>query len=127
MKMFANENLFEPIIDFVRSLGHDVLSIRDSGLSGISDDEVYRIACRERRTIITMDKDFSRIFRFPPEKCGGIIVVKIYKRTVDETLLIFKKFYKSLQEKDIFKNLVIITPEGTRIRKISRESKHDLQ
>lgn len=65
MKMFANENLFEPIIDFVRSLGHDVLSIRDSGLSGISDDEVYRIACRERRTIITMDKDFSRIFRFP--------------------------------------------------------------
>lgn len=127
MKMFANENLFEPIIDFVRSLGHDVLSIRDSGLSGISDDEVYRIACRERRTIITMDKDFSRIFRFPPEKCGGIIVVKIYKRTVDETLLIFKKFYKSLQKKDIFKNLVIITPEGTRIRKISRESKHDLQ
>ena len=28
MKMFANENLFEPIIDYLRGLGHDVRSIR---------------------------------------------------------------------------------------------------
>ena len=47
MKVFANENLFEPIIDYLRSLGNDVLSIRDSGLSGISDDEVYERACKE--------------------------------------------------------------------------------
>ncbi|MFH1704225.1 MAG: DUF5615 family PIN-like protein [Nitrospirota bacterium] len=71
MKIFANENLFEPIIDYLRSLGHDVLSIRDAGLSGISDDEVYQRACKENRVIVTMDKDFSRMFRFSPEKCGG--------------------------------------------------------
>ncbi len=117
MKMFANENLFEPIIDYPKRLGHDVLSIRGSELSGISDDEVYHRACKEKRIIITMDKDFLRIFRFPPEKCGGIIVVKIYKRTVDETLSIFMKFYKSIPEKDILKNLVVITPEGVRIRR----------
>ena len=120
MKMFANENLFEPIIDFLRSLGHDVLSIRDSGLSGISDDEVYQRACREKLVIVTMDKDFSRMFRFPPQKCGGIVVVKIYKRTVDETLSIFKRFYESLQEKDILENLVVITPEGVRIKRSLR-------
>jgi len=118
--MFANENLFEPIIDFLRSRGHDVLSIRDSGLSGISDDEVYQRACREKLVIVTMDKDFSRMFRFPPQKCGGIVVVKIYKRTVDETLSIFKRFYESLQEKDILENLVVITPEGVRIKRSLR-------
>ncbi len=121
MRMFANENLFEPIIDFLKSLGHDVLSIRDSGLSGISDDEVYQRACREKLVIVTMDKDFSRMFRFPPQKCGGIVVVKIYKRTVDETLSIFKRFYESLQEKDILENLVIITPEGIRIRRVKND------
>ncbi len=40
MKVFANENLFDPIIDYMRRLGHDVLSIREAGLCGISDDEV---------------------------------------------------------------------------------------
>jgi predicted nuclease of predicted toxin-antitoxin system len=117
LKLFANENLFEPIIDYLRSLGHDVLSIRDSGLSGISDEKVYQRACKDKRVIITMDKDFSRTFRFPPEKCGGIIVIKIYKRTVDETLLIFKKYYNSIQEKDMHENLIIITPESVRIRR----------
>ncbi|MFV1951849.1 MAG: DUF5615 family PIN-like protein [Nitrospinota bacterium] len=120
MKFFANENLFEPIIDYLRGLGYDLLSIRDSGLSGISDDEVYQLACKDKRVIITMDKDFSRIFRFPPEKCGGIIVVKIYKRTVDETLGMFKNFYKSIEEKDVIENLVIITPEGVRIKRSKR-------
>lgn len=47
------------------------------------------------------------------------MVVKIYKRTVDETLEVFKKFYRSLKEKDIRKNLVIITPENVRIRRSS--------
>lgn len=120
MRMFADENLFEPIIEYLKGLDHDVLSIRDSGLSGISDDEVYQRACKEKRIIITMDKDFSRMFRFAPEKCGGIIVVKIYKRTVDETFLIFKKCYESIKEKDIPENLVIITPEGIRIRRSAR-------
>jgi predicted nuclease of predicted toxin-antitoxin system len=115
--MFANENLFEPIIDYLKGLSHEVLSIRDSGLSGISDDAVYQQACRDNMVIITMDKDFSKIFRFPPEKCGGIIVIKIYKRTVDETLSIFKKFYESIQGENIHKNLVIITPEGVRIKR----------
>jgi predicted nuclease of predicted toxin-antitoxin system len=119
MKFFANENLYEPIIGYLRDLGIDILSIREAGLSGIADDEVYHLACKEKRVIITMDKDFSRTFRFPPEKCGGIIVVKIYKRPVDETLEMFKKFYGRLREEDIRKNLVIITPDDVRIRRSS--------
>ena len=70
--------------------------------------------------IITMDKDFTRIFRFPPERCGGIVVAKIYKRPVDETLTIFRKYYQSIKEEDMKRNLVIITPEGVRIRRSTR-------
>lgn len=120
MKIFANENLFEPIIDYLRSLGNDVLSIRDCGLSGISDDEVYEKACKENMVIITMDKDFTRIFRFPPKRCGGIVVAKIYKKPVDETLTIFRKYYQSIKAEDVKGNLVIITPEGVRIRRSTR-------
>lgn len=117
MKFLANENLFEPIIEHLRSLGHDVLSIREAGLSGISDDEVYQLACKDRRVVITMDKDFARIFRFPPEKCGGIIVVKIYKRKVEDTLKIFRKFFEKIKEEEIKRNQIVITPEGIRIKR----------
>ena len=70
IKEYHKHNLnhfFEPIIDYLGSRGNDVLSIRDSGLSG---DEVYEKACKENIVIITMEKDFTRTFRVPPEKCG---------------------------------------------------------
>ena len=57
------------------------------------------------------------MFRFPPKSCGGIIVVKVHRRTVDETLSIFKKFFEKIKEEDIRNNLVIITPEGIRTRR----------
>lgn len=120
MKLFANENLFEPIIGYLRKKGHDVLSVRE-GFSGISDDEVYKRACNEKLVIITMDKDFSRILRFPPEKCAGIIVVKIYKRTVEETLALFKKHFTRISEKDISRNLMIITADGVRIHRTAKQ------
>ena len=116
MKLFANENLFEPIIGYLRKKGHHVLSVRE-GYSGISDDEVYKRACKEELVIITMDKDFSRILRFPPEKCAGIVVVKIYRRTVEETLSLFRKHFTTVSEQDISKNLVIITADGVRIHR----------
>jgi len=79
-----------------------------------------RWRARKNRVIITMDKDFTRIFRFPPQRCGGIVVAKIYKRPVDETLTIFRKYYQSIKADDVKGNLVIITPEGVRIRRSAR-------
>jgi len=116
MRFLADENLFEPIVEYLRELGHDVLNIRDN-LSGIKDDEVYKIACEQNRIIITMDKYFSKIFRFYPKHCGGIIIVKIYKHTIEETCEIFKKFFMMLKENDIVGNLIVISPNGIRIKR----------
>ncbi len=32
MKILADENLYEPIVDYLRSLGHDVVSFRGADL-----------------------------------------------------------------------------------------------
>ncbi len=117
MRFLADENLYQPLIDYILEEGHSVLNLRNMGLAGITDEEVYQIACEQNLIILTMDKDFTRTFRFAPQNCGGIIVVKIYKRTINETLSIFKKFFSKLTQNDITNNLVIITPEGIKIRR----------
>ncbi len=120
MRFLADENLFESIVEYLKNQGHDVLCIRGS-LSGIKDDEVYKIACEQNLIIITMDKDFSKIFRFHPKYCGGIMIVKIYRHTIEETCEIFKKFFQMLKEKDISGNLIVITPNGIRIKRFKEE------
>lgn len=63
-----------------------------------------------------MDKDFSRVVRFPPDKCGGIIVVKLYKIPIEKATEIFRQYYKFLDEGKIKGRLVIINREGIRIK-----------
>jgi hypothetical protein len=62
-----------------------VISVRESSLSGAPDDEIYEKVVKDKLIMLMMDKDFSRIVRFPPQRCGGIIVVKLYRMTVDKT------------------------------------------
>ena len=116
MRILANENVYEPMIEYLRGEGHDVVSCRDSELSGASDDEVYRRAVEDGLIVVTMDKDFLRMRRFPPQDCGGIVVAKIYRRTVDETTSIFRERFGELSEESIRGKLVIVTSEGIRVR-----------
>jgi len=116
VKILANENLYEPMIDHLRGLGHDVVSCRSRALSGSSDDIVYRKAVKEGRLIITMDKDFLRMQRFPPDACGGVVVVKIYRHTVADTTRLFERHFGTLDEDAIAGRLTIINPDGVRHR-----------
>ncbi|MDI6839627.1 MAG: DUF5615 family PIN-like protein [bacterium] len=71
MNIIANKNVFEPIIEFLKTEGHNVINVRGTSLSGASDDEIYKLAVKDKLIILTMDKDFERIVRFSPECCGN--------------------------------------------------------
>jgi len=122
MRILADENVFEPIIHLLRQKGHEVISVRDSDLSGMPDDFIYKKAITKCLTIVTMDKDFSRMARFRPDRCAGIIVIKIYRRSVSETVNLFLQHFEKLDKKRIIGNLVIINPDGARIRSYQTEA-----
>jgi hypothetical protein len=58
VKVLADENLFQPIIEHLRSLGHDVLDAREAGLLAASDEEVYRRGVQDKRVIGPWTKTF---------------------------------------------------------------------
>lgn len=62
----------------LRSLGHDVLDIKELKKFEAQDPEIYRIACQQKRVIFTTDKGF-RVFN--PARCGGIIISTIRPNT----------------------------------------------
>ncbi len=121
MRFLADENLHEPVILYLREKGYEVFSVRESGFSGMTDDQVYEKACQGNYCIISMDKDFSRLFRFPPQNCAGIIVLRIYRRPVKQTMMLFAEAFERLAEQDIYRNLVVISPERVRIKRLGEQ------
>jgi len=59
MKIFADENIPLMTVEALRALGHDVLDIRGTVDGGMTDDNIWEKAQREKRMLITTDKGFT--------------------------------------------------------------------
>lgn len=59
----------------LESEGHDVMTVAEQQLSGVSDGQLYNVCRDEARVLITLDRDFELTLRFPPELTAGIVVL----------------------------------------------------
>ena len=62
-RFYADEQFPFPVVELLRSLGHDVLTVQEAGNADqrIPDDEVLAFAISQERAILTINKyDFIR-------------------------------------------------------------------
>jgi predicted nuclease of predicted toxin-antitoxin system len=77
MRLLANENFPGDAILALREVGHDVLWVRTEA-PGSPDTVVLAQAEREKRILITFDKDFGELaFRAKLPVTAGIILFRI--------------------------------------------------
>lgn len=65
-KLYSNENFPLPVVEVLRQLGHDVLTIQETGQAGqaLSDESVLAFAQAEGRALLTVNrKHFVRLHR----------------------------------------------------------------
>ncbi len=75
-RIYADENFPLPAIARLRELGHDVLTVQESGKGEqrFSDAEVLLFATADGRTVLTLNrKHFLALHRDRPEHAGIIV------------------------------------------------------
>ena len=74
MRFLANENFPDAAIAALNAAGHEVVSVRFVA-PGTSDASVLERAVRERRILLTFDKDFGELARASglPAACGVVL------------------------------------------------------
>lgn len=77
MKIKVDENIGRRGIELLRQAGHDVMSVPEQGLSGAPDETVFHACVSEGRTLITLDRDFGQVPRFPPKQSAGIVILEL--------------------------------------------------
>jgi predicted nuclease of predicted toxin-antitoxin system len=77
VKFKLDENIGRRGQELIRAFGHDVMTVRDQDLQGVTDENLFEVCRAEGRALITLDRDFGQVLRFPPEKSAGIIVLEI--------------------------------------------------
>lgn len=77
MKLKLDENVPEFLIGALRTLGHDVDSVRSEQLTGHQDADVWTAAQSDDRFLITQDLDFSDIRKYVPGSHRGLLLIRL--------------------------------------------------
>jgi hypothetical protein len=77
MKIKLDENLPETLLATLSDLNHDVDNVRQEGLAGQKDRDVWKATQDAGRFLITQDLDFSDIRRFAPGTHHGLMLVRL--------------------------------------------------
>jgi predicted nuclease of predicted toxin-antitoxin system len=77
VKIKVDENIGRSGVDLLRQAGHDVTTVREQGLTGAADEDVFSTCVTEQRTLITLDRDFGHVSRFPPAQSAGIVILEL--------------------------------------------------
>ena len=75
-RLYSNENFPLPVVERLRALGHDVLTIQEAGKAdqALPDAEVLAFATGEHRAVLTLNRlHFIRLHRQQPAHAGIIV------------------------------------------------------
>lgn len=111
----TDENIFPSIVSFLRSRRFDVKDIREQALRGAPDEKVASLAQAEQRILLTFDKHFANILRYPPPMYYGLIRIRIHPPVLDVVLGALQSFLDGFNLENIKGKLVVLEREGYRI------------
>jgi len=75
-RLYSNENFPLPVVEELRRLGHDVLTVLETGKAGQSwpDESVLEFAVFEGRCVLTMNRrHFVRLHGLRPDHAGIVV------------------------------------------------------
>ena len=118
IKFVIDEDMPRSTAKILKTKGFDVLDVRDCGLRGKSDEEIFKFAQKEKAIILTGDMGFGNLLRFPLGNHFGIVIAHFPNEvSVSELNNQIIKAFNNLTETDFKSNLIILEPGRIRIKK----------
>ncbi|MCX6582310.1 MAG: DUF5615 family PIN-like protein [Candidatus Aminicenantes bacterium] len=118
IKFLVDEDMPRSTARMLREMGFIALDVRDCGLRGKTDEEIFEYAQKDGAIILTADRGIGSTLRFPLGTHCGIVVANFPSEisTTDLNIQIHRALLE-LPGEDLINNLVIIEPKKIRIRR----------
>jgi predicted nuclease of predicted toxin-antitoxin system len=76
MRLLLDENLSPAVSGFLVEAGHDVVHVRDRGLTSARDDVVLAVAATEERVLISADTDFGTLLARSGANSPSVVLIR---------------------------------------------------
>jgi predicted nuclease of predicted toxin-antitoxin system len=77
VRIKVDENIGASGVKLLREGGHNVMTVGDQALIGAADERIFQACVAESRALVTLDRDFGHVPRFPPKQTAGIVILEL--------------------------------------------------
>ena len=113
IKFLADVNIEKPLIDFLLKQGYDIKWIPDIDC-GLADEDLLKLANKEKRILITNDKDFGELIFLRKRLSAGMILFRVKGQRTQDKVRLMKKLMMGYREK-LLKHFIIVTKDKIRV------------
>ena len=114
-KFLIDESVEYRIVKFLRESRFDILAITEK-FPSTPDVDVLSIAYKEKRVLITNDKDFGELVFKDKKGSHGVILIRMPFNTTEEKIIKLDQVLKAKATR-IIKAFTVVTESKVRIRK----------
>lgn len=107
IKLFSDEDVDARLVKLLSDKGVDIKYAE----KGIRNSNLYSLACKEGRGILSRDKDFLNKILFPPSKLPAILIIRVHPPILSKLIPLVSNFIEKFSE-DKFGNTWELREEG---------------
>lgn len=114
MDILGDESVDQPVVAWLRALGHNVYFMAESAPS-TKDRAVIEIAQAEQRVLITQDRHFGELVFRRRLRPAGVVFLRLRTRSSSQLLKLFQQCWPKIEPRAIG-NFIVVTRRKLRIR-----------
>ena len=110
LRLLTDENNSPKVTAILRTLGLDVIEVKEEGWRGKEDDELLEIAYNHNRWILTHDSDFGMLAIHQGQPYRGIFYLRVRNLRSQNVINVCQRLMK--YEVDFSQRLLIVVEES---------------
>jgi len=115
MKFLVDESIEFPVVTFLRSIGHDVVSVAEN-FPSVCDTDVLATARQTKRILLTNDKDFGELIFLHGLPHRGVVLLRLFEENAQSKIDKLRVLLET-HGNDLPGNFTVVSPEVVRIRR----------
>ncbi len=114
MQFLTDENIPASLVRAIRQKGYSIKDIKEENLIGAKDGVIMALSLKEKRVIITLDKDFAT---YPLKNHQGVILLRYKNKNAYNLVEKFGRFLDSPLKEELENALCEIFDEYVKVHR----------
>jgi predicted nuclease of predicted toxin-antitoxin system len=118
LRLLVDEDLPRSLAPALRSAGHDAVDVRDEGLRGQPDSQIFQFAQERGFAVLTGDVEFGNELVYPPAGHHGVVLTR-FPNDLPAAILV-KQIVASIAvvaDENLDGAIVVVEPGKLRVRR----------